>query len=83
MKQISEFAKPHFEIGTQYLSRGKHPRLCTIIDILTTTNSNGDVVSIRYVSTHKFMGQLITDDDVVGTTIEMGIQLLKEARGKL
>lgn len=64
--------EPKYTIGQQFKTRGKHPRLCTVIDILKTYNSKGELVSIRYVSTHDFMGQLVTDRDVPEVTITMG-----------
>lgn len=65
---------PHrFPIGTRFRTRGKHPRICTVTDLLTTTNHAGQVVHHRYVATHEFAGQTITDRDVVETTIAMGL----------
>lgn len=61
-----------FNIGTQYLTRGKVKRLCTVVDVHRTYNSKNELVKLRYVSTHQFMGQLMTDNDVVDTTIAMG-----------
>jgi len=64
----------HYPVGTQFMSRGKFPRLCTVTDVLTTTNLAGDVVSVRYVATHTTVGgQLVTDATVVDTTIAMGL----------
>jgi hypothetical protein len=65
-----------FPIGTQYLSSGKRKDVCTVIDILKTYNSAGELVKIRYVATHLFMGQLVADYDVVDTTIARN--LIKE-----
>lgn len=65
-----------FKIGTIYKTRGKAPRTCTVIDILKTYNNVGELVSIRYVSTHEFLGKTIKDSDVVEITIVMG--LIKE-----
>ena len=59
-------------IGKQYLTRGKEPHLCTVIDKHTTTNSVGEVVKVRYVSVHDFMGQKLVSRDVVRTTILRG-----------
>lgn len=58
-----------FKVGETYIDRNK--RLCTIQDILTTTNLAGDICSVRYVSTHEFCGQIVSDKDVVETTIVM------------
>jgi hypothetical protein len=64
--------QPKFNIGHQFKTRGKHPRLCTVVDILRTYNAKGDLVKTRYVATHEFMGQTVTDGDVCETTIAMG-----------
>ena len=70
--------EPIFKIGTQFKTRGKHPRLCTVIDILKTYNSLNELIKIRYVATHEFLNQTITDDDVFETTIKLG--LIKELK---
>ena len=62
-----------FLIGTKYKTRGKSPKECTVIDILKTYNHKNELVSIRYVSSHDFMGQKVIDRDVVETTITMGL----------
>jgi hypothetical protein len=62
-----------FPIGTQYMTRGKHPLLCTVTDQLTTTNSKGEIVAKRYVTTHEFCGQLVTEVNVLDTTIARGL----------
>jgi hypothetical protein len=64
---------PRFAIGQQFKSRGKHPRLMTVCDILRTYNAAGDLVRIRYVAQHEFMGQTIKDHDVCETTIARSI----------
>ena len=61
-----------FQIGTKYMTGGK-TRVCTVIDHLTTKNSRGEVVRERYVSTHDFCGQTMTDWGVVETTIARGL----------
>jgi len=62
-----------FKIGTTFKTGGKAPHLCTVIDIHKTYDSLGDLVKIRYVATHEFMGQTVTDRDVVDTTIARGL----------
>ena len=62
-----------FAPGTTYKTRGKAPRLCTVVDRLNTYNIKGELVSTRYVSTHEFLGQTVTNSDVVVTTIQMGL----------
>ena len=67
-----------YPIGTKYLTRGKHPRLCTVTDTLKTYNSKGDLVRKRYVATHDVLGQAVTDRDIVEVTVARGVQALKE-----
>jgi len=61
------------KIGTKYKTRGKHPRTCTVVDILKTYNSKKDLIKIRFVSEHEFCGQKVTNNDVVLPTILMGL----------
>lgn len=65
--------KHRFPIGTQYKPQGKHAKVTTVIDQLTTTNAMGVVVSLRYVTQHEFLGQKVTNVDVVDTTIARGL----------
>ena len=58
-------------IGKQYLTRGKHPQLCTVVDVHTTCNQKGEIVKVRYVSEHVFLNQIVRDKDVGKTTILM------------
>ena len=58
-------------IGKQYLTRGKHPKICTVVDVHTTCNQKGEIVKVRYVSEHVFLNQKVIDKDVVKTTILM------------
>lgn len=51
----------------------KHTYLCTVVDIYKTYNGANELVKIRYVATHEFMGQTITDYDVIETTIARGL----------
>lgn len=62
-----------FPIGTMYMSGGKFPRECIVMDHLTTTNSLGEIVSVRYVCGHRCLGQLVMDHDVVDPTIAKGL----------
>lgn len=63
---------PRFPIGHSYMSAGKFPKPCTIVDIHTTLNAAGEIVRQRYVSTHEFMGQTVTTYDVTETEIAKG-----------
>lgn len=64
--------QPKFSIGQQYKTGGKNSKLCTVIDIYKTYNSKGEMVKLRYVSTHDFCGQKVTDYDVVETSVTRG-----------
>lgn len=63
--------EPRFTIGQQFKPVGKD-YICTIVDILKTYNSKNELVKIRYVATHIFSGQLVTDYDVLDSTIARG-----------
>lgn len=62
-----------FPIYTVYRTHGKHPRICTVRDHLTTYNSAGGIVRTCYVSTHPFCGQDLADTNVSETTIARGL----------
>lgn len=63
-----------YAIGTKFKTRGKHPRLCEVTDVLKTYNSKGELVRTRYVAVHMLAGMPVTDHDVVRTTIDLGLQ---------
>jgi hypothetical protein len=67
-----------FPIGTEFMSRGKHPRKCTVIDYRTTTDSRGEVVRISYVASHEFLGIPVVEE-VTEMRVAMG--LLQTAYG--
>jgi hypothetical protein len=60
-------------IGTKFTPIGKHATECTVTDMLTTRNLAGEIVAIRYVATHIFMGQTVTNRDIAAATIARGI----------
>ena len=62
-----------FTIGTKFMTRGKHARLCTVIDIWRTYNVDGELVRLSYVATHEFMGQTVTERDIPEATIARGL----------
>ena len=70
----------NYTVGTQYLSSGKHPHVCTVIDMWITHNLTGVIVKTQYVTIHEFMGQMVTERDVCAVTIAKGIAALQEAR---
>lgn len=59
-------------IGTKYISRGKRKNVCTVIDILTTYNSKSEVVSVKYLCEHDFMGQTVRHEEL-STTIMIAL----------
>lgn len=61
-----------YPIGTKYIPTGKKYE-CVVVDILKTYNNNNELVSIRYVSEHEFLGQKIKNCDVVAVTIARGL----------
>ena len=65
--------KPRFKVGQRFKTGGKNPRVCTIVDILRTVNLAGECVKLRYVATHAFCGQTVTDHDVLDVTIAKGL----------
>lgn len=65
--------QPNYGIGTVYRTRGKNPRDCMVTDVLRTYDAFGNLVKVRYVSIHKCMGQMVTEHDVLETTIKMGV----------
>ena len=65
-------SQPRFAIGQKYRSSSKRETICTVTDVHKTYNSAGDLVKIRYVSTHEFCGQTVQDLDVCETTIARG-----------
>lgn len=60
-----------YAIGTEYTNR--RGQRCRVIDVWRTYNAAGDMVKLRYVTEHKFCGQMVRDTDVVETTISIGI----------
>jgi hypothetical protein len=60
-----------FPIGTKYTVRrkGLSPQEFTVTDILYTYNSKGELIKIRYVAQRQYLGQTLTDYDVLDTTI--------------
>jgi len=63
----------NIKIGTEFTTRGKHPRICQVVDIHKTYNYLGDLVKTRYVAVHDFMGQAVIERDIPATTIKRGM----------
>ncbi|TIR78840.1 MAG: hypothetical protein E5X15_10505 [Mesorhizobium sp.] len=65
---------PDYPVGTKYTPIGyKHPRERTVVDILRTYNSKGELVKTRYVATHDFCGRVVREDNVLAATIARGL----------
>ena len=65
-----DVSPPKYPIGLSFVRhyrKDRNPE--TVVDIYTTINSKGEVVKVRYVTEHMFMGQPVRDDDVVAVTI--------------
>ncbi len=61
---------PRFRIGQKFKRQRKHAKIETIVDIFTTTSKQtGEIVKIRYVASHDFLGQQVLDYSVLDTTI--------------
>lgn len=56
-------------IGDKFMSHGKHPRECTVVDIYTTTNTAGEVVKVQFKAVHQFMGQELSELVVAPTVL--------------
>jgi len=60
-----------YPAGHKFIRAGrKHRHIETVTDFLVARNLNNEVVKVRYVATHKFCGQIVTDSDVIPTTID-------------
>ena len=62
-----------YPIGTKYMTRGKHPVECTVVDVHTTTNLAGEIVRVDYVTEHLFCNQLVREKGVCTVTIARGL----------
>ena len=69
-----------YPIGTRFTPLGKFQTENTVTDILKTYNSKGDLVRVRYVATHTFMGQTVTHHDIAPATIARGSPILSLSR---
>ena len=67
-----------FAIGTKFLPVGKHSKISTIVDTLTTYNSKGEVVGVEYLATHDYLGQSV-GTRVGDATVARGVENLNNA----
>lgn len=56
-------------IGDKFMSQGKYPRECTVVDIYITTNSAGEIVKTEFKAVHEFMGQQLSELVVAPTVL--------------
>ena len=62
------------QIGMKFIKRGdKQKHVRTVTDCHKTYNLAGELVKTRYVATHEFCGQLMTESDLVQPTICIGL----------
>ena len=62
-----------YPIGTKFMTGGKFPRECTVIDVFKTYNKQSELVKTEYCATHIFLGQIVTDYSVPTATIARGL----------
>ena len=77
MNTIDESKVKYYPLGTIFMH---NKRECTVIDILRTYNINNELVSIRYVSAHNMLGQLVKNNDIVATTIARNFITIGETK---
>lgn len=65
-----------YPIGTKFTTRGKFPRVCTVVDVLRTYNFKNEPVRLEYVATHEFAGQVISGN-YPQTSIDMGSPVIE------
>ena len=53
-----------YPIGTKFYTAGKNKIICTVVDILKTYNSKGELVKTIYLEEHPFAGQIIRSEVV-------------------
>ena len=64
--------KPKYPIGTKFIRRNRNAVIETISEIYITRNSKGGFISLRYEATHLLLGQIVTDYDILETSIARG-----------
>ena len=72
-----------YPIGTKFMSLGKSPYECTVIDVLKTYNSKNELVRIGYEAAHEFLGQIVTEHNLPAASIARGIFALEEKLKKV
>lgn len=62
--------EPKYPIGTKFKLKKK---LHEVIDIHKTYNAVGELVKLRYVTKHDFLGQPVINREIVETTIKRAL----------
>jgi len=58
-----------YAIGTQFKTRGKYPRALCSDRRVQDLQFQRELVHVRYVAEHEFMGQKLVERDIVAVTI--------------
>jgi hypothetical protein len=72
-----------YPVGTKFMSFGKYPKECTVIDVLKTYNSKNELVDVSYNATHNFLGQEITHKYLPAASIARGVFALEKKLEKV
>lgn len=51
--------EPRFLLGTRFQTLERFPKTCMITDILRTYNLSGELVEVRYIGEHAYLGQKV------------------------
>jgi hypothetical protein len=62
-----------YPIGTKFMSIGKYPKECTVIDVLKTYNSKNELIEVSYNAVHNFLGQEVIQKYLPEASIARGI----------
>ena len=71
-----ELPEMKYPIGYKYRPIRKHTYDCTVIDYRFTFDSVGNLKQSRYVSAHKFSGQIVIDYDVPKATLDRATKVI-------
>lgn len=84
IKPQSKMPSDPYQIGFSFiLKRGrKDAKEHTIIDHHITRNAGGEVVKSRYVTSYEFLGQSMTDSDMIEVTIRKDVWETNESGDK-
>lgn len=66
-----------YPIGFKYTDR--HKKECEVVDHLITTTSSGSVWKERYLVKRNIGCQIVMDENVVETSIDMALGMIKQS----